>query len=386
MKESDNIEKLFKDTFEHFEAEVNPQAWANIQSGMKAASGSGTASAGAKFAAGKVVAGLASVALISASVWYLSPNEVGPVKTKSAPSEIQQPEIIASQEVPAIAAPVAQGASTPEKNTGVHTNTYSQVPPAIRTLNHYSSDNSVQQTKVPSATNDPAVYSDVEALEQPASSSQPVHKYGNATQGDGGMIRGTQGTYTPFSNSQNSSENNQNENTDNRAVAISVSTSYGDAPLSVDFYNQGGASSLVWDFGDGTYSRDNSPKHTFDKPGNYVVKLTARNASGTHSDIVNIEVKSISSVTNIPNIFTPNGDGENDLFLFDIKNISSIGVAILSHRTGEVITQWNNLDGNWNGKLKNGADAPAGVYLYSIQAIGSDDAAHSEKGFVTISR
>ena len=381
MKESGNIEKLFKDTFEHFEADVNPQVWTNVQGGMNAASGS-AASAAAKFAIGKIVAGVAAVALVSAGIWYAASKE----KVADSPvvvSEKQQTSETISSEIPA-ATPVAGTLPAPIKTHPAAAGVTQNAPPAIRTLNHYSSDNSVQQTRIAPVAGDNAVYSDVAALEHAAASS-PAHKYGNATQGDGGMIRGTQ--LTGSSPAQGKSAVNPEEpDADAPTAAIFANTFSGDAPLTVDFMNQSAASSLSWDFGDGNTSRESAPSHTFEKPGIYTVKLTTKNSSRSATDKVIIEVKTTSSIDNIPNIFTPNGDGENDLFLFDIKNISSIGVAIISHRTGEVITQWNNLDGNWNGKLRNGADAPAGVYLYSIQAIGTDGVTHSEKGFVTINR
>jgi gliding motility-associated-like protein len=198
------------------------------------------------------------------------------------------------------------------------------------------------------------------------------------------MIRGTNAAIADEKRPWGSQPEVQDDNSESLSVSIFANTFSGDAPLTVDFMNQSTAPSLTWDFGDGTSSRENSPSHTFDKPGNYTVKLSAKTSKGIIYDKVNIEVKAISSITDIPNIFTPNSDGENDVFYFNMKNIASIGVAIFSQRTGELIAKWNNLDGNWNGKLKSGADAPEGIYLYSIQAIGTDGVAHSEKGFVTI--
>ena len=40
MKNIDNIDKLFKEKFEHFESNVSPQVWSNIQSGIKPISNS----------------------------------------------------------------------------------------------------------------------------------------------------------------------------------------------------------------------------------------------------------------------------------------------------------------------------------------------------------
>ena len=377
MKNIDNIEKLFKDSLGNFEADVNPQIWTNVQSGINSSVGS-AASAAAKFAVGKIIAGVVSLAVIAGSIWYFASSG----EKASPPSEKQQiAQQTVKQEAESVtpSVPAVEEQKALEKTSG--TNSAWPTPPSVRTLNHYSNDNPVQQTKADDASGDNSVYSDVSALDNNVKPA--AHKYGNATQGDGGMIRGTQ---NGPSNANPSSSDAQHEDSDVPAVTIFVNTSSGDAPLTVDFISQGIASSLAWDFGDGSASRENAPSHTFDKPGVYQVKLTAKNSSGTVSDNVSIEVKASSSVTNIPNIFTPNGDGENDYFFFEMKNIISIGVAIYSQAEGKQICTWNTLDGKWNGKQMNGQDAVDGVYLYSIQANGSDGVVHSKRGYLTLTR
>src|ERR1017187_8846071 len=70
MKQSDNIEQLFKQTFENFEADVNPKVWSNVQHGIHSAPAGGIASTAAKFTIGKIIAGAASVAAIAGGAWY----------------------------------------------------------------------------------------------------------------------------------------------------------------------------------------------------------------------------------------------------------------------------------------------------------------------------
>ncbi|WP_243731726.1 ThuA domain-containing protein [Nocardioides ochotonae] len=76
--------------------------------------------------------------------------------------------------------------------------------------------------------------------------------------------------------------------TDNRppTVAISASTTNGEAPLPVDFTSTVSDAdgdtpiTYAWDFGDGTTSTEASPSHTYTTPGRYVVELTATDARG----------------------------------------------------------------------------------------------------------
>jgi gliding motility-associated-like protein len=73
----------------------------------------------------------------------------------------------------------------------------------------------------------------------------------------------------------------------------------------------------------------------------------------------------------IPNAFTPDNDGVNDVFYPFGKNISSIQSMIIFDHSGDTVIQFSNFSPNdpgkgWDGKsvLK---DAPA-KYYYKIQA------------------
>ncbi len=377
MKNAENIEKLFKETFEHFESDVNANAWANVQSGMSASAGSASGTA-AKFVVGKFVAGAAALAIITASVLYFSSGH-GDKKT-SGSSNIHHSQIQTNPK------------ETKENNVQElqPSTSLSNSQPATQTASTFHSSNKSAEIdfsdnpKSAGASSANENFSENSNTEN-STSSQPAHKYGNAPKGDGGMIRWNK-------NQNNSSNTNTSNNSDALeenislpTVNIFVNSTSGEAPLTVEFINQGVASSLSWDFGDGSGSRDNAPVHTFEKAGNYIVILNAKNASGAASDKINIEVKPSSDIYDIPNIFTPNGDGENDLFFFKMKNIASVGVVIFSPKSG-IVCEWNSLEGNWSGKLQNGDDAPDGIYFYTIQANGSDGISHSQKGTVTLKR
>lgn len=68
------------------------------------------------------------------------------------------------------------------------------------------------------------------------------------------------------------------------SFTFTFSPSAGTAPLAVNFVDTStGATSLLWDFGDGTTSTEPNPSHTFTDPGSYTVTLTATNAGGQAS-------------------------------------------------------------------------------------------------------
>lgn len=70
-------------------------------------------------------------------------------------------------------------------------------------------------------------------------------------------------------------------------------------------------------------------------------------------------------VYELPNVFTPNGDGKNDLFHpFPYSYVESVDITIYD-RWGLVMFKTTDPDVNWNGKLNNtGNECPDGVYFY----------------------
>ena len=376
MKQSDNIEKIFKESFEHFEADVNPNVWTHVQHGISSAPSGGIASSAAKFTIGKIIAGAASVALITGSVWYFASSE----NKSMSPSDTKNQTILPLKDQP------KNIVSENQRSESASNAALSQNPPASAL--HSSEKTPTTETSVQNISEQvkDETKADVSSRDNSTSASQSAHKYGKASQEPTTPVGGNQiQSSQPKSQTNNLSSDNQNiEQVPTTNIFASVES--GDAPLTVTFSNQGVSSSLNWDFGDGSSSRENAPSHTFDKPGNYVVKLSAKNSSGNASDKITIEVKSISSIGNVPNIFTPNYDGENDFFSFEMKNIASIEVIIADSRTLKTIYRWTTLEGKWDGKT-NGVDAPEGVYLYTIQATGTDGTILApKKGFIELKR
>jgi gliding motility-associated-like protein len=389
MKNEENIEKLFKETFDRFEADVNPQVWTNVQSGISSAAG-GATSAAAKFALGKIIAGVASVAVITGSVWYFASSNNNSSSVPAKQDQEQTQAAASTEETPQqnAAAQDQSGNNGQVKNNNTDSNTGSVMPPAVRSLNHYSSDNSQQMQNASSASRNENP-TDASASENTGSASaqSEQHKYGKAPVGTGSMMRNPQEENQKTKSSRKKNTSDQNQDAEEApAVSISASSESGDWPLTVNFSNQGLSTALSWDFDDGTFSREASVSHTFNKPGNYVVRLVAQNSKGSNTDKVTIEVKPVSGFEIIPNVFTPNGDGLFDEFKIETKKMASIEVVI-SDLNGRIVGGWNTVEGNWNGKLKNGEDAAEGQYFYTYHAVGIDGVNYPPKnGTVTLSR
>ncbi len=77
----------------------------------------------------------------------------------------------------------------------------------------------------------------------------------------------------------------------------------------------------------------------------------------------------------IPNIFTPNGDGDNQTFFIRNKPDGDVKL-IITNRWGKRVFSADNYQNNWDG-----GDLPDGVYFYHIMADGEE-----YKGWVEILR
>ena len=105
----------------------------------------------------------------------------------------------------------------------------------------------------------------------------------------------------------------------------------------------------------------------------------------TGSDTVNV---SNDCYLDVPNVFTPNGDGLNDYFL--PRQLLSKGLASFSmeiyNRWGQVIFTTSSIDGRgWDGKF-NDTPQPEGVYVYVIDATFVDGQKEHHQGNVTLLR
>jgi gliding motility-associated-like protein len=91
------------------------------------------------------------------------------------------------------------------------------------------------------------------------------------------------------------------------------------------------------------------------------------------------------SVLIIPNIFTPNGDGANDLFTVEGTNLVSVTGQIFN-RWGQKMFSWDNVKGSWDGRTSSGSEVPDGTYFYIVEALGGDGTEYFEKGGFSLIR
>ncbi|MFA9371204.1 MAG: gliding motility-associated C-terminal domain-containing protein [Labilibaculum antarcticum] len=129
---------------------------------------------------------------------------------------------------------------------------------------------------------------------------------------------------------------------------------------------------------DGIITDEDPLAYTYLHPGNYFVKLIASSNKGPETCFdefyLKTEGKPIvvdTSLVQVPNVFTPNGDGRNDVFRVKSQSLKSFSATIIN-RWGRVVYSWNNPDEGWNGKV-NGKWATPGTYFYVITATGREE-------------
>jgi gliding motility-associated-like protein len=127
------------------------------------------------------------------------------------------------------------------------------------------------------------------------------------------------------------------------------------------------ADSNFWDFGDFNFSTDFSPTHLYpEEAGIYSVTLFAFNDYCIDSLTQLIEVTN-KPIYYVPNSFTPNNDGVNDLFLpiiysgFDDRFYS----FTIFNRWGDLLFETQNYLDGWDGSYL-GMPVGAGLYHYAI--------------------
>ncbi|MDQ0108374.1 gliding motility-associated-like protein [Chitinophaga terrae (ex Kim and Jung 2007)] len=87
----------------------------------------------------------------------------------------------------------------------------------------------------------------------------------------------------------------------------------------------------------------------------------------------------------VPNAFTPNGDGKNDVFRVIAPGVPKLDFFCIWNRWGQEIYRSNDLPGGWDGKIQ-GQPAPADTYVWMVQGVDYTGRKFSRKGFVTLIR
>jgi|GEM_PF-7071434 len=152
---------------------------------------------------------------------------------------------------------------------------------------------------------------------------------------------------------------------DNTSITVCCDTTIGSG--SSAFVRASGATGYVW-----------SPQSTVDCYTCAATTVTPTTTGQTTYTVIGTDsngCKSFGYVTidvtcasfTVPNVFTPNSDGKNDVFLVKAVGTQSYSIIIYD-RWGKEIYSSNDPATPWDGKNKNGVMVSDGVYYYIIKS------------------
>jgi gliding motility-associated-like protein len=165
----------------------------------------------------------------------------------------------------------------------------------------------------------------------------------------------------------------QNPQADFTAVpGINTPVALSDATFSFT-NNSSEAEMYLWHFGDGETAADKNPVHKYRQPGNYQVTLVAMDdASCKDSITYGPHVVLPDKVLQVPNAFSPNGDGLHDKWEVDgLSAFPNCQVAIYN-RYGQRVFSSRGYNVPWDG-MYNGKPLPTGTYYYVIKNLRASE-------------
>ncbi len=169
--------------------------------------------------------------------------------------------------------------------------------------------------------------------------------------------------------------NNERNRPNTQSIITSSSSGDWSGPLEVAFYSNPtpGVKYYKWTIykaSEPIVTRsDQDIRYTFSEPGSYRVVCSVNNQFCT-TDSMEMVVAISESYLAVPNVFTPNGDGQNDEFRVAYRSLREFHCWVYN-RWGKLVYEWTDPSEGWNGNI-GGRPAAEGAYFYVIRALGTD--------------
>lgn len=168
------------------------------------------------------------------------------------------------------------------------------------------------------------------------------------------------------------------------SASFNANPTAGISPLLVNFTNTstGAISTYNWYFGDGNIATTQNANNTYTVNGIYTATLVITAGSCVSKATIDIVVNDPLDLE-IPNVFTPNGDGKNDIFRIKATGAKKVALQIFN-RWGLKLFDYEGDDAFWNGSTPSGSTASDGTYFYFVKATGFDDATVEKRGSLSL--
>ncbi len=143
-----------------------------------------------------------------------------------------------------------------------------------------------------------------------------------------------------------------------------------------------GAFNYKWELCNSLISTNTNVSISLKDTGICCIKLISYNLPCVDSITKCIKVYTVPLI-NIPNVFTPNGDGKNEIFKITSSGLKSL-TCVIFDRWGLKMYEWDAINGYWDGKAKSGSAAPDGTYFYIVTYTDQLDKTTTEKGYLNL--
>jgi gliding motility-associated-like protein len=144
---------------------------------------------------------------------------------------------------------------------------------------------------------------------------------------------------------------------------------------------------VVDNFSEGSYLWSDGSSDTYlvvDQPGSYWFMVT--NDCGSVAQTIDVVFEDCNVAVYIPNSFTPDNDGVNDVWKIEARNIKSMQTKVLN-RWGQIVFESNDLSPVWTGGFNSGDTyVPDGMYFFRIEVEKLDGQNELREGSMFIIR
>ena len=132
---------------------------------------------------------------------------------------------------------------------------------------------------------------------------------------------------------------------------------------------------------------EESTSYTFVESGTFLVSLYATYNGTSDPELAgSISITISTSMLEMPNAFSPNGDGVNDIYKAKSNHRSIVEFhAYIFNRWGQKLFDWTNINEGWDGTV-HGKPVKDGTYFVLVKAKGADGREYNIKKDVNILR
>lgn len=118
----------------------------------------------------------------------------------------------------------------------------------------------------------------------------------------------------------------------------------------------------------------------------YTITCTDANgcSPGAQTHFVYVEDCPINYFLYVPNVFTPNNDGFNDIWKPQIAGYTNVRIRVFN-RFGTIVYESSYLNGGWDGTNTAGIPCVTGVYYYTL-SLDTETETQSQAGFIQLLR